>query len=84
MSSDAGRDDSVDTRFLAQERIVDAMLRALALTQPGLLDAIRNVLVDTEFTHTGKPDEDSTVHQQIRKRIDLAADFATDHGAARR
>lgn len=69
-----------DARFLAQERIVDALLRALALRQPDLLSAVRAILTDTELTHSGKPDEHETVHQQIRKRIDLAASFADEHG----
>lgn len=80
MSKGVGRYNSVDARFLAQERIVDALLRALAMTNPALMDTVRSVLIDTEFTHPGKPDEDATVHQQIRERIDLAADFAKAHG----
>ncbi|HLI67982.1 MAG TPA: hypothetical protein VKU90_16580 [Caulobacteraceae bacterium] len=74
-------DVDLDARFLAQERIVDALLRALALNQPDLLSAIQNILVDTEFTHAGKPDQDETVHQQIGKRIRLAADFAAQYGS---
>lgn len=70
----------MDARFLAQERIVDALLRALALNQPDLLNAVRNILVDTEFTHTGKPGLYETVHQQIGNRIDQAARFADQHG----
>lgn len=80
MSKGVGRYNSVDARFLAQERIVDALLRALAMTNPALMDTVRSVLIDTEFTHPGKPDEDATVHQQIRERIDLDADFAKAHG----
>ena len=74
-------DIAQDARFLAQERIVDALLRALALEQPELLSAMRSILVDTEFSHAGKPDEDETVHQQIKSRIDLASKFADAHGA---
>lgn len=73
-------DAAQDARFLTQERIVDALLRALALKQPDLLQAMRSILVDTKFTHSGKPDQNETVHEQIRKRIDLAAGFAADHG----
>ena len=73
---------ALEARFLAQERIVDALLRALAINQPALLQSVRAILVDTEFTHSGKPEQHETVHQQIHKRIDLAAGFATDHGAA--
>lgn len=69
-----------DVRFLAQERIVDALLRALALKEPELLQAIRSILTDTEFTHAGKPGEHQTVHEQIRNRLDLASDFANAHG----
>lgn len=72
----------MDARFLAQERIVDALLRALALKQPDLLNAVRAILIDTELTHSGKPSQHETVHQQIRKRIDLAETFADEHGAA--
>ncbi|MGH3428614.1 MAG: hypothetical protein ACRDQZ_13775 [Mycobacteriales bacterium] len=69
-----------DARFLAQERIVDALLRALALEQPALLASVRSILIDTEFTHAGKPGEEQTVHQQIRARLQLAAAFAHAHG----
>jgi len=71
-----------DTRFLAQERIVDALLRALAIRQPELLNAVRNILVDTEFTHPGKPEEHATVHEQIKSRLELASQFAVAHGAS--
>ncbi len=73
--------DAQDARFLAQERIVDALLRALAIDQPALLQTVQAILVDTEFTHTGKPGQHETVHQQIHQRIDMAASFAADHGA---
>jgi len=69
-----------DARALAQERLMDALLRALALEQPHLLDRIRSVLVDTEYTHTGKPGQDESVHQQINGRIAAAARFAAEHG----
>lgn len=69
-----------DARFLAQERIVDALLRALALQQPELMGVLRGILLDTEMTHTGKPSADESVHQQIRNRIRLASDFAEAHG----
>lgn len=71
-----------DARFLAQERIVDALLRALAIEQPRLLEAMREILIDTEFSHSGKPDDDSTTHQQIKGRLDDAANFAQAHGSA--
>jgi hypothetical protein len=76
------KDIAQDARLLAQERIVDALLRALAIQQPELLDAVRNVLTDTEFTHSGKPAWDETVYQQIKSRLDLAAKFANAHGAS--
>ncbi|HLK23202.1 MAG TPA: hypothetical protein VKT30_00945 [Caulobacteraceae bacterium] len=72
--------EDMEARFLAQERIVDALLRALAVGQPELLDTVRGVLVDTEFTHAGKPEQFATVHQQIRKRLEGAAAFAAEHG----
>ncbi len=74
------RDIAQDARFLAQERIVDALLRALAIQQPALLDAVRNILIDTEFTHSGKPEEHETVHQQIKSRLERASRFANAHG----
>jgi hypothetical protein len=74
-------DIAQDARFLAQERIVDALLRALALRQPELLGEVRSILIDTEFTHSGKPSDDQTVHQQIKSRIDRASNFADAHGA---
>ncbi len=78
-------DDAVqDARFLAQERIVDALLRALAIEQPKLLDAIRQILVETEFSHPGKPDQHDTVHQQIKHRLERAAQLPADQRAARR
>ena len=77
------KDVAQDARFLAQERIVDALLRALAIQQPALLDAVRNVLVDTEFTHAGKPEQHATVHEQIKSRLDLASSFASAHGSSR-
>lgn len=70
---------SQDARFLAQERIVDALLRALAIEEPKLLDAVRAILIDTELTHGGKPDEDATTHQQIRDRLSAASEFAAAH-----
>jgi len=73
--------ENTEARFLAQERIVDALLRALALNQPQLLHAVRGILIDTEFTHAGKPGEHETVHEQIRKRIDQAEAFAAQHGS---
>lgn len=69
-----------DARFLAQERIVDALLRALAIQQPELLNAVRNILTDTEFTHSGKPEQHATVHQQIGNRLERASQFAAAHG----
>ena len=72
---------ALDARFLAQERIVDALLRALAIEQPGLLNAMKNILVDTEFTHSGKPQVDQNVNQQIGARIELASRFADAHGS---
>ena len=71
---------ALDARFLAQERIVDALLRALALRQPELLSTVRSILIDTEYTHAGKPAHDETSHQQITARIDLASAFAAEHG----
>jgi hypothetical protein len=41
---------------------------------------MRDILVDTEFTHSGKPEASETVHQQIDRRIDAAARFAQAHG----
>jgi hypothetical protein len=79
--SPIAKDIAQDARFLAQERIVDALLRALAIQQPELLNAVRSILIDTEFTHPGKPGEHETVHQQIRGRLDLASQFANAHGA---
>jgi len=79
--SSTSRDTAQDARFLAQERIVDALLRALAIEQPELLKTVRNILIDTEFTHPGKPDQHETVHQQIKGRLDLASQFAAAHGA---
>jgi hypothetical protein len=79
--SSTSRDTAQDARFLAQERIVDALLRALAIEQPELLKAVRNILIDTEFTHAGKPGQHETVHQQIKSRLDLASQFAIAHGA---
>ena len=67
-----------DARALAQERILDAPLRALALEQPSLLER-RSVLIDTEFTHSGKPGLGDTVHEQIQSRIAMAEQFATEH-----
>jgi uncharacterized protein (UPF0305 family) len=74
------KDIAQDARFLAQERIVDALLRALAIQQPELLNAIRHILVDTEFTHSGKPEQHESVHQQIKSRLDRASTFANAHG----
>jgi hypothetical protein len=71
---------ALEARFLAQERIVDALLRALALQQPELLNVVRNILIDTEFTHSGKPEQHQTVHQQIKRRLELASQFASAHG----
>lgn len=75
-------DQAQDTRALAQERLLDALLRALALEEPQLLQRMRSILIDTEFTHSGKPAIDETVHQQIRRRLQLASDFAADHGVS--
>ena len=72
---------SLAARTLAQERILDALLRALALEQPSLLERVRSILVDTEFTHAGKPGLDETLHEQIQSRINAAARFAGEHGS---
>lgn len=69
-----------DARFLAQERITEALLRALALNSPDLRAAVRAILVDTGFGHSGKPDSQETVHQQIRKRLGMAAAVAAAYG----
>ena len=82
--SPTSKDIAQDARFLAQERIVDALLRALALQQPQLLNAVRSILTDTEFTHPGKPGQQETVHEQIKSRLELAAEFAAAHGTAQR
>ena len=81
MTTDS-KDIAQDARFLAQERIVDALLRALAIQHPELLDTVRGVLIDTEFTHAGKPEEHETVHQQIKSRLDHASRFASAHGTS--
>ncbi len=80
--SSTSKDVAQDARFLAQERIVDALLRALAIQQPQLLNAVRNILTDTQFTHPGKPGQQETVHEQIKSRIELAAQFASAHGSS--
>lgn len=74
---DAG---ALEARTLAQERILDALLRALALEQPTLLGRLRTILIDTEFTHVGKPGLEDTLHEQIQSRIAAAEQFAVDHG----
>ena len=76
----ASKDIAQDARFLAQERIVDALLRALAIQQPALLSAVRDILIDTELSHAGKPSEHETVHQQIKSRLERASQFAKAHG----
>jgi len=78
--SSTSKDIAQDARFLAQERIVDALLRALAMQQPELLKGVRSILIDTEFTHPGKPEQHETVHQQIKSRLDRASEFAALHG----
>jgi hypothetical protein len=75
------KDSAQDARFLAQERILDALLRALAIQEPGLLNTVRSILTDTEFSHAGKPGQEESVHHQIQSRLRLAAEFATAHGA---
>ena len=82
--SQISKDLAQDARFLAQERIVDALLRALAIQQPQLLNAVRGILTDTEFTHPGKPQQQDTVHEQIKNRLELAEDFAAAHGTPQR
>lgn len=74
------KDIALDARFLAQERIVDALLRALAMREPELLKEVRNILIDTDLTHAGKPGRDETGRQQITGRLELASSFADDHG----
>ena len=69
-----------DVRALAQERLFDALLRALAIEQPRLLSTLRDILVDTEFSHPGKPEVGQSVQQQIRARLEGATKFASDHG----
>ncbi len=81
MSESDGR--AQDARALAQERILDALLRSLALEQPSLLERVRSILIDTEFTHTGKPTPGETVHEQIQNRISAAEQFAAAHGTDR-
>ena len=73
--------DPDNVRFLAQERLLDALIRSLALDQPKLIATLRSILVDTEFTHPGKPDVDHGLHQQIRERIEAASGFAEKHGS---
>ncbi len=70
-----------DARFTAQERILDALLRVLALRDPALLEAVKTVLLDTAFTHPGTPDEAETVQQQVRRRLTEARAFAEAHGS---
>ena len=77
-----GVDHGRDVRALAQERLLDALLRALALEEPRLLQRMRDILTDTEVTHTGKPSDDGTLQQQIRRRLDLASRFAVAHGSS--
>ena len=71
---------ALEARTLTQERILDALLRALALEQPTLMERVRSILIDTEFTHTGKPGLDDTLHEQIQSRIRAAEQFAAEHG----
>ena len=73
--------DLQNIRILAQERILDALLRTLALEQPRLISTLKGVLSDTEFTHSGRPDESHGLHQQIRDRIEGALKFSHDHGS---
>lgn len=46
-------DRALEARTMSLERILDALLRALALEQPTLLERVRSILLDTEFTHAG-------------------------------
>ena len=82
MASPTSQEIAQDARFLAQERIVDALLSALAIRQPDLLNVVRDILTDTEFSHAGKPGQQESVHQQIRSRLEVASKFATAHGTA--
>ncbi|MBC6982218.1 hypothetical protein [Caulobacter sp. 17J80-11] len=74
---------AADARFLAQERIVDALIRVLSLRHPELLDELNDVLSDTAHTHAGTPSEDESVQHQVRRRLAEAQQFTSAYGGGR-
>ena len=66
--------DPSEVRLLAQERLLDAMLRVLALRDPKFADAVRGVLVDTVQTIDAPPTGSVTLH--VSQRLRAAELFA--------
>ncbi len=66
--------DASDVRLLAQERLLDAVLRVLAVRDPKFTDAVRGVLIDTVQTHEVTPTGTVTLH--VSQRLQAAEAFA--------
>jgi hypothetical protein len=66
--------DPSDVRLLAQERLLDAVLRVLAVRDPKFTDAVRSVLIDTVQTREVAPT--GTVSLHVSQRLLAAEHFA--------
>jgi hypothetical protein len=68
-----------DVRLAAQERLLDAVLRVIAVRDPGFTDAVRGVLVDTVQTHSEYSPSGGTVTLHVAQRLRAAEKFAEDY-----
>ena len=65
-----------DPRALAQERMLNALIAVAATRDPGLIEAMRNALVDTNFSRGEPPAEGASVLQHISYRLNAIQAFA--------
>ena len=66
----------LDPRTVAQERMLNALIAVAATRDPGLIEAMRNALVDTNFSRSEGPAEDGSVLQHISYRLNAIQAFA--------
>ena len=64
-----------DARLVAQERLLNATLAILATRDPGFLEAVRNAVVDTNFSRSDPPQEGASAIQHISFRLNAIQAF---------
>ena len=65
-----------DVRAQAQERMLNALIAVAAVRDPGLIEAMRNALVDNNFSRGDPPAEGASVLHHISARLNAIQAYA--------